>query len=95
MLMYVNRNYYYYIFFPVISFFPQNVILTNSGVLSGVWMFVFIVQKEQMISPFKQELMVSNRRLIGIFAVGNDMVLKHYTRCIYVILFTLCGYEIT
>lgn len=63
MLMYVNRNYYYYIFFPVISFFPQNVILTNSGVLSGVWMFLFIVQKEQMISPFKQELMVSNRHI--------------------------------
>ncbi len=63
MLMYVNINYYYLKKNPVIFFLPQNVILTNSVVLSGVCMFLFIVQKEQMISLFKQELMVSNRHI--------------------------------
>lgn len=56
-------------------------------------MILFIVQKEQMICLFKQERMVS---ITGKFAVGNDMALKDYTRCIYLILFvlfTLCGYE--
>ncbi len=62
MLMYVNLSYVFDFFF-LIFFLAQNVKLTSSSLLSGVWMFLFIVQKEQMISLLKQEWMVSNSHI--------------------------------
>ncbi len=87
MLMYVNINYYY-----------LNVFIFFSSPRCNINKLLYCLESVCFDSLYKRNkwLVFLNKNwwsLIGIFAVGNDMVLKHYTRCIYLILFTLCGYE--